>query len=31
MNQEMDHGEHVGHQEGSEDPRKDTQQGGGSI
>jgi hypothetical protein len=31
MNQGVDHGAHVGHQEGAEDPRKHTQQGGGTI
>jgi hypothetical protein len=28
-NQGVDHGGHVGHQEGAGDPRKHTQQGGG--
>jgi hypothetical protein len=27
----VDHGGHVGHQEGAGDPRKHTQQGGGPI
>jgi hypothetical protein len=30
-NQGVDHGEHVGHQEGVGEPRKHTQQGGGPI
>jgi hypothetical protein len=29
-NQEVDHGGHVGHQKGAGEPRKHTQQGGGS-
>jgi hypothetical protein len=30
-NQGVDHGGHVGHQEGAGEPRKHTQQGGGPI
>jgi hypothetical protein len=30
-NQGVDHGGHVGHQEGAQEPRKHAQQGGGPI